>query len=58
MGQGEWEAVPKKGSKITLSGKQARQGHIVLRTPLRRAIFVGGLIGIVLLSFVLALGQI
>jgi hypothetical protein len=30
-----------------------RQGEIILRTPLRRAIFIAGLVGIVLLPFVL-----
>lgn len=30
-----------------------RQGEIVLRTPWRRAIFIGGLVGIVLLPFLM-----
>jgi hypothetical protein len=29
-----------------------RQGEIILRTPLRRAIFIGGLVGIVLLPLI------
>lgn len=37
------------------SGRDVRQGHIVLRTPLRKAIFFGGLAGIVVLSLLLAL---
>ncbi len=31
------------------SGRDARQGEIILRTPLRKAIFIAGLIGFVLL---------
>jgi hypothetical protein len=38
----------------TFSGRDARQGEIVLRTPLRRAIFIAGLVGIVALAFVLS----
>lgn len=36
--------------------EKARGGEIVLRTPPRRAIFFGGLIGIVFLVWVLVLG--
>jgi hypothetical protein len=39
----------------TFSGRDASQGHIVLRTPLRRAIFIAGLAGMVVLSIALAL---
>ncbi|WP_309082819.1 peptide ABC transporter permease [Chelativorans sp.] len=39
----------------TLSGEEARQGDVVLRTPMRRAIFIGGLAGIVVLAVALAL---
>lgn len=35
--------------------EKARQGEIILRTPARRIIFFGGLIGIVLLLLVLRL---
>lgn len=38
----------------TFSGRDARQGEIILRTPLRRAIFIAGLVGIVILAFVLS----
>lgn len=31
---------------------RARKGHIVLNTPLRRAVFIGGLVGIVVLGLV------
>lgn len=44
-----------KQERIVISGRDARQGHIVLRTPLRRAIFIIGLAGIVILAIVLAL---
>ena len=32
----------------TFSGRDTSQGHIVLRTPLRKAIFIAGLVGIVI----------
>lgn len=35
--------------------EKARGGEIILRTPLRRAIFVGGLVGIFVLLLVLGL---
>lgn len=35
--------------------EKARGGEIILRTPLRRAIFIGGLVGICLLLLVLRL---
>jgi len=35
--------------------EKARGGEIILRTPLRRAIFIGGLVGIFLLLLILAL---
>jgi hypothetical protein len=38
-----------------LSGEAARQGRIILITPLRRRIFVGGLAAIVLLPLVVAI---
>ena len=34
--------------------EKARGGEIILRTPLRRAIFVGGLVGIAVLLLLLA----
>ncbi|MFN4272240.1 MAG: peptide ABC transporter permease [Aliihoeflea sp.] len=40
------------------SGRDTSQGHIVLRTPLRKAIFIAGLAGIVILSAILAAGCI
>jgi len=35
--------------------EKARGGEIILRTPLRRAIFIGGLVGIAVLLLVLRL---
>mgnify|MGYP007078771364 CR=1 FL=1 len=42
----------------TFSGRDTSQGHIVLRTPFRKAIFIAGLAGIVILSAILATGCI
>jgi hypothetical protein len=39
----------------TFSGRAARQGEIILRTPLRRAIFVAGLAGAVIIALLLGL---
>lgn len=36
------------------SGRNARQGEIILRKPVRKAIFIAGLAGCVLLIVVLA----
>lgn len=35
------EAPPKRP---TLTGEEARQGEIILKTPTRKAIFIGGLV--------------
>ena len=40
-------AEPEK--RRTFSGGDARQGEIILRTPLRKAVFIAGLVGFVLL---------
>lgn len=37
---------------------RVRQGEIILRTPLRRLIFFGGLVGLVVLAIVLALAPL
>ena len=37
----------------TLRAEEARQGRIVLRTPLRKAVFIAGLVGAVILAVVL-----
>lgn len=38
-----------------ISGQDARQGEIILRTRARRVIFIAGLVGIVLLALVLGI---
>lgn len=38
----------------TLSGREARQGEIILRTTPRRAVFIAGLVGAVVLVLILA----
>ena len=45
------EPDPKEGPVFT--GEQARQGEIILRTRRRRIIFIAGLVGIVVLAFLL-----
>lgn len=40
---------------VHLTGEQARGGEIILRTPVRRAIFLAGLIGAGLLAVALAI---
>jgi hypothetical protein len=35
----------------TISAEKARQGEIILRTRTQRVIFIGGLIGVILLAF-------
>ncbi len=37
--------------------EKARGGEIILRTPLRRAIFIGGLAGAVILALLLGLSH-
>jgi hypothetical protein len=39
-------------ARKTYSAQDVRQGYIVLRTPLRRWVFFGGLAGLVLLGLV------
>ena len=46
------ELAREQGQAIA-SGR-ARKGYIVLRTPLRRAIFIGGLLAIVALALIVA----
>lgn len=40
--------------QTTLRGRDARQGEIILRTPARRAVFVAGLVGIILLALMVS----
>lgn len=39
----------------TVSGRRARQGEIVLRTPTMRAIFIAGLIGAAVIAIAIRL---
>ncbi len=36
--------------RMRISEQDARQGEIILNTPLRKAVFIGGLVGIVVLA--------
>lgn len=38
----------------TYSGERVRQGRIILNTPRRRAVFIAGLVGFVLLALISA----
>jgi hypothetical protein len=40
--------------RVTLSGREVRQGEIILRTPLRRTVFIAGLVGFVILAALMA----
>ncbi len=51
----EGPAQPAPPPKQPYPAGKARGGEIILRTPLRRAVFVGGLIGMFVLLLVLAL---
>ncbi len=51
----ETSAVPSRPEDRLHSAQDVRQGEIILRTPLRRWIFIGGLLGIVVLVLVLRL---
>ena len=46
------DSQPRPTRRI-ISANKARQGDIVLRTPLRRAVFIAGLAGAVVLAIVL-----
>jgi len=39
-----------RNNRVHISTDEARGGEIILRTPARRAIFLGGLIGAVILG--------
>ena len=51
LSRDEQQRLARQQGELISSGR-ARKGRIVLNTPARRAVFVGGLVGI----FVLALG--
>ncbi len=40
----------KADKRRTFTGRQASQGEIILRSPARRAIFIAGLVGFVVLA--------
>jgi len=44
-----------KQDERSFSGSKARQGEIILRTPTRRFVFILGLVGLVVLSAILAI---
>ena len=46
---------PKPSRPLKVPGERARQGRIVFNTPLRRAVFIGGLVALVLFPLVGAL---
>ena len=50
MSDHEPDRKERKRERVTLSGEDARQGEIILRTRARRIIFIAGLVGIVLLA--------
>jgi hypothetical protein len=50
----EKQRLAREQGEAIASGR-ARKGHIVLNTPMRRAIFIGGLVGIVVLVLGLAI---
>lgn len=49
----EKEEIARKQAELIRTGK-TRKGQIVLNTPLRRGIFIAGLVGIVLLAMIVA----
>lgn len=55
MALDEKRRLAREQGRLIASGR-ATKGHTVLRTPLRRAIFIGGLLGIVILALALAVG--
>lgn len=50
----EKRRVAEEQGRLIASGR-ARKGHVVLRTPARRAVFIGGLLGIVILALAVAI---
>jgi hypothetical protein len=51
------ERSPSSRRPITISGEDARGGEIILRTRRRRMIFIGGLIGLVLLVVIIRFAE-
>ncbi len=50
----EQERLARQQGELIASGR-ARKGQIVLNTPARRAVFIGGLVGIVLLALIVTI---
>ena len=50
-------APPPYPAEKVYPAEKARGGEIILRTPLRRAIFIGGLAGAVVLALLLAIAR-
>lgn len=50
----EQQRLAREQGELIASGR-SRKGEIILRTPLRRAIFIGGLVGIVLLVLIVGI---
>ena len=46
---------PRRDPREPYPAHKASQGEIILRTPLRKAIFIGGLVGMVLLALILGM---
>jgi hypothetical protein len=54
MAEGERDAPGAPDGPVH-SAEDVRQGEIILRTPARRAIFIAGLVGFVLLAVIMKL---
>ncbi|MCC5978111.1 MAG: hypothetical protein JJU21_08625 [Salinarimonas sp.] len=51
----EQQARSEHGRQRTHTAQDVSQGEIVLRTPLRKAIFLGGLVAMVLITVILGI---
>jgi hypothetical protein len=47
-----------KSNHVHLSGDEARGGEIILRTRVRRVIFLTGLVGVVVLAIIVGLATL
>jgi hypothetical protein len=54
-GREDRQGRPRGSEPQGYTGERVRQGRIVLNTPARRWTFIGGLIGFVVLAYVLAM---
>ena len=48
----ETERARRRDAAPTLEAQEARQGRIVLNTPVRRWVFISGLVGLVILALI------